>query len=211
MSIDYSQRGEQHAILDALNVQPELARHQPAGRFLDIGAYDGLRFSNTHALARCGWSGVCVEPAAWAFDRLALLYHDRPDITLVQALIDSRGDWLAPVQYAAADALTTTDQNHADLWAGAGAHFQPVWMPPLHPGKLIQSFPGPYRLISIDTEKTSVDVLAGLLAVARTLDRLGCDVLCVEHDDKRDEVRKLCPEYAVVYENGENLILKRQT
>lgn len=31
------------------------------GRFLDIGAYDGVTGSNTWALARRGWSGVCVE------------------------------------------------------------------------------------------------------------------------------------------------------
>lgn len=206
---DYSQRGEQAIILDALRPGGLTRAETENRRFLDIGAYDGLRFSNTRYLARIGWGGVCVEPAAWAFDRLALLYHDRPDIVLVQALIDGRGDWLAPVHYAAADALTTTEDDHAELWAEAGAHFRQVYVPPLHVAKLITSFPGPYRLISIDTERTSVAVLKGLLAVNRSLQHLGCDVLCIEHDDKRDEVAALCDGYEVVFENGENLILRR--
>jgi len=33
------------------------------GSFLDIGAYNGKAFSNTHRLALNGWSGVCLEPS----------------------------------------------------------------------------------------------------------------------------------------------------
>jgi FkbM family methyltransferase len=32
------------------------------GFFIDIGAYDGITISNTYALERIGWTGICVEP-----------------------------------------------------------------------------------------------------------------------------------------------------
>lgn len=41
------------------------------GYYVDVGAYDGVEHSNTLALERLGWSGVCIEPQAGAFERLA--------------------------------------------------------------------------------------------------------------------------------------------
>jgi FkbM family methyltransferase len=40
------------------------------GFFLDIGAYDGKTYSNTYALEKMGWKGVCLEPLPDAFARL---------------------------------------------------------------------------------------------------------------------------------------------
>jgi len=57
------------------------------GRFLDIGANDGVTLSNTHALALRNWSGVCVEPSPLAFARLSALYADRPDVQCIKAAI----------------------------------------------------------------------------------------------------------------------------
>lgn len=53
--VDYSQSGEQSIIL-------EFFRDLPTGHFLDVGAYDGVTYSNTKALEDLGWEGVCVEP-----------------------------------------------------------------------------------------------------------------------------------------------------
>ena len=59
--IDYSQHGEQAVIV---------AHCGEPGVFLDIGANDGLTFSNTRALVDLGWRGVHVEPGAAAFAKL---------------------------------------------------------------------------------------------------------------------------------------------
>jgi FkbM family methyltransferase len=40
------------------------------GYFVDIGAYDGITISNTYALEKIGWGGVCVEPVPEIYDRL---------------------------------------------------------------------------------------------------------------------------------------------
>ena len=51
---NYSQNNEQDIILDYFG--------DFKGRFLDIGAYNGVDISNTRALLELGWSGVLVEP-----------------------------------------------------------------------------------------------------------------------------------------------------
>lgn len=51
---NYSQNNEQEIILNYFG--------DFKGRFLDIGAYNGVDISNTRALLELGWSGVLVEP-----------------------------------------------------------------------------------------------------------------------------------------------------
>ena len=40
------------------------------GFFVDIGALDGLIISNTYALERIGWKGICVEPNIITYQKL---------------------------------------------------------------------------------------------------------------------------------------------
>jgi len=40
------------------------------GYFVDIGATNGISLSNTHALEKAGWTGICVEPHDEAFKKL---------------------------------------------------------------------------------------------------------------------------------------------
>lgn len=75
----YSQNDEERRIADYFGGY--------IGRFLDIGANDGITLSNTHALALLDWSGVCVEPSPAAFARLTALYAERPDIVCINAAI----------------------------------------------------------------------------------------------------------------------------
>lgn len=40
------------------------------GTFVDIGANDGVRFSNTYFFEQKGWTGICVEPNPETFRKL---------------------------------------------------------------------------------------------------------------------------------------------
>ncbi|MBL8817865.1 MAG: FkbM family methyltransferase [Planctomyces sp.] len=53
-----------------------------AGRFVEVGAYDGERFSNTSWLADNGWRGVYIEPSA-EFSRLCRLRHCLNDVKVL--------------------------------------------------------------------------------------------------------------------------------
>lgn len=59
-----SQHGQEHFVLEHLNQKRD-------GYFLDIGAYDGVEFSNTYSLEKdYGWKGLLVECDPQALDKL---------------------------------------------------------------------------------------------------------------------------------------------
>ena len=61
----YSQHG-QDKVLDTL-----IFKQKKGGTFLDIGANDGVTYSNTYFLEKeRGWEGLCVEPLPSAFEKL---------------------------------------------------------------------------------------------------------------------------------------------
>jgi FkbM family methyltransferase len=60
----FSQNGHDEFLLEELFVE------QCSGFFVDIGANDGVTFSNTYALERRGWGGLCVEPHPDVFEQL---------------------------------------------------------------------------------------------------------------------------------------------
>mgnify|MGYP000961084393 CR=1 FL=1 len=58
----YSQNNEEEVILKYLG--------DSTGTFLDIGAFDGITFSNTYELVKRGWKGVMVEASPRTFIKL---------------------------------------------------------------------------------------------------------------------------------------------
>lgn len=61
-----------------------LFRHQQSGFYVDIGAHDPYRYSNTYCLFRKGWRGINVDMDKKLIARFA---HERPnDINIVAAV-----------------------------------------------------------------------------------------------------------------------------
>jgi len=170
----YSQHDEQTVLGRLIDSWPAAAGGNRTRRFLDIGAYDGVRYSNTHFLALMGWSGVCVEPSHDPFARLARLYRRNPRIVLVHALIglDSKlvKFWSSP------DAVATSDPAHHAKWKEA-ARFQEVWIPELPLDSLLHEFPGPYDVVNIDCEGKATERIYMEMAAR---DFAGARVVCVE-------------------------------
>lgn len=50
----------------------ELFREQVKGFYVDVGASDGVTFSNTYIFEQMGWDGICVEPHPDEFAKLSL-------------------------------------------------------------------------------------------------------------------------------------------
>ena len=59
------------------------------GTFVDVGAHDGITFSNTRGLAEAGWKGMCFEPLPELYEKLHSLY---PDDGIVKAYDCCVGD-----------------------------------------------------------------------------------------------------------------------
>lgn len=199
----YSQNNEEAVILEALESTP--------GFFLDFGAADGVTFSNTYALAKRGWSGVCVEPSP----RLATLcrenHRNHPRVLCVEAAIlpDSLPEGSTKF-YDLAEYVNSVDPSHAQKWAAAlgPAHApQQLSVTGVHVGTLIRmlNLPALPSLLSIDCESLSVPILFDFMRL-----NILPSVICVEHDGRADEVLSV-PEIRTYYvekaRNPENLIL----
>jgi FkbM family methyltransferase len=144
------------------------------GRFLEIGANDGLQQSNTLALERLyGWHGILVE----AHPELAAeCVRNRPRAKVVCA--------------AASDCRRVITVDDGDLIGTVGAHGSVnVVAVPL--SSLIDEIDGddgpPFDLMSIDVEGHELEVLSGL-----DLERHGPGVLLIETDDL-DSVIEVLP------------------
>jgi FkbM family methyltransferase len=70
------------------------------GTFLDIGCNDCKTFSNTHALALRGWSGVLIDPSPRAIEKCKALYEGRKDIFIYPWAISKqfKNNGTAPLQ-----------------------------------------------------------------------------------------------------------------
>jgi FkbM family methyltransferase len=79
--ISYSQLGQD---LDVLN----LYSNKRSGTFIEIGASDGIRLSNTYLLEQLGWKGICVEPIPEKFE---LLKKNRKSINVNKAVYNVSG------------------------------------------------------------------------------------------------------------------------
>lgn len=192
---DYSQSGEQEFIL-------EFFRNKPDGRFLEIGAMDGISYSNTYALLLKGWEGLYFEPSPLAFAKLLETTKDYKALCVNEGLADFRGElaWYD----GGMNALGTTDKAHKEVWEKAGAKFQDSVMRVTDWEHLCLHFGTNFDLISIDTEGTSQHLFKTMPY------KLNPAMVIVEHDGKDDtEFERI--GYGIAVRNDLNLIMTHST
>jgi FkbM family methyltransferase len=195
----YSQRDEEKYILDYFG--------NLKGRFLDIGAYDGRTFSNTHQLALQGWSGLCIEPSPSAFHILKGLYQYNSNIQLKQIAV---GDKSGRNEFydSNGDAISSFDTNHVELWKTKGAkNFTKIIVNTLTVKDLFSEIGCDFDFINIDTEGTSLFILQKL-----PFDKLiKLKMVCVEFDRYIEEIKTILinQRFIKYHQTDENIIMVR--
>jgi FkbM family methyltransferase len=194
----YSQNDEQKFILDAVGAS--------VGRFLDIGANDGAYLSNTLALVERGWGGVLVEPSPWIFSDLLKRHGGNPELALVHAAIGLEYGLTRFWDSTKQDGLSTTEERQREQRAWQAEFGNPFVIPVVPLRALLERFPGPVDVLSIDTEGTSVDMFLAF-PLAEKLPR----AVCVEHDGRIGECMDFASScgYRVATRNAENLVFVR--
>ena len=195
----YSQCNEEEFIAAA-------TAHLPAGRFLDIGAYNARIFSNTRALYERGWSGVLIDCAPRALVSLLSDYGAEDRITIVAAAVALERGFLQ-VHVGDDASITTADENLFQVW-GKTSHFlkRPLIVPAITLWDIAQRF-GAFDFVNIDVEGFSSEVFLQMLKQGY---RPAC--ICVEHDDRQDVLKAAAEErgYDLSGETAYNLIFKRR-
>jgi len=196
----YSQNNEQEFIVNYFSGR--------IGTFLDIGAYDGVTFSNTYSLLQDGWNGVYLEPAKGTFqslsDNLEMYVKKGNAILFNQGLALHTGK--SEFFDSGGDAVSTTSVQHAMKWQRA-VRFTKTEVDVISTTDLLKYFDGVvFNMVSLDTEGTNVELLYTL-----PLDVMGTELIVVEHDSQYNKVIDYCSRFGLkeIHRNGENLILAK--
>jgi FkbM family methyltransferase len=195
-----SQFSEDLYIAEALSQRPAKTRND---RYLDIGAWHPVTFSNTRALYEKGWSGVMIEPSPLPMEKLLREYGNDPRIVLINAAVGL--DPSLTLLHVTEDALSTTSAGHAQAWRHQGGYYGSMFVPQITLAELFEAIPANFGFVNIDTEGSSFELLKEMF-------RLGVHPWCVcfEHDGRYPESFAVIHEngYKVIYENDCNRVLQ---
>lgn len=192
----FSQRDEEEVIL-------RLAGANCSGFFLDIGAYDGVTFSNTRALALRGWSGLCVEPSPVPLWRVASLYRTSDKVRVLGAAVVPGDPGIETMQMTE-DALSTSDPNNLRVWKNYVKDFTPILTRTVSVGEVLALCPDQIDMVNVDTEGTSEPVFYRILEAGKRP-----KIAVVEYDRMYNRVVQRAAEfgYEAIHRTLENAIL----
>lgn len=170
-----SQYGESSIILQHFDGRP--------GRFLDVGAGDGLTFSNTEPLLRLGWTGVMVEPAPSQLRWLYENHGENPAVTIVPCAV-GEGSRTQGVNFwdggHNGKEFSTANAGHRDLMAAhsqGDIKFRQTRVVQLSWWDLIGITPGPFDFVNIDVEGNNFELLASM-----PFHMIRPEMVCIELD-----------------------------
>jgi FkbM family methyltransferase len=83
------------------------------GFFVEVGAYDGISFSNSSCLADAGWSGLLIEPIPAYAQACRVRYADNPRVRVIESAVGAES---STIDIMVAGALTTTRQHVLDSY-----------------------------------------------------------------------------------------------
>jgi len=199
----YSQNQEEKVILDYFS--KNTSGH--GGKFIDIGAYDPFKFSNTRCLYERGWNGIYVEPSPICFARFKEVYKNEMRIHLINAAI-APTDGTITLYDSNGDAISTTDISHKDKWEKcSNVQYVPITVPAISMQKFMSQFGMDVDFISIDTEGTNYQLFS--LLPDYFLHRL--KMICIEHDGYYQNIMSKLHGYGFrqIDLNDENLIVAK--
>jgi len=161
------------------------------GFFLDIGAHDGLSFSNTFFFEKeRGWSGICIEPNPDVFQKLmqnrqSLNYNvciSDKEGSVIFRKIDGYSEMLSGI-------LEFMDQKHLDRINNECIKFGGTFEDIKIESKNIKTVLDINNLkkidyLSIDTEGAECDIIKSI-----DFDKFNIEFMTVENNDSSYELR----------------------
>ena len=186
----YAQHGEDKLIENLLPKR--------VSSFLDIGANDGVLFSNTYKFAKGGASGICIEPSRSSYLKLKLNHIFNFQIKCLQLAISHKEEIMFLKEDGYENVLSFISQNRTN-------DTYPVKTTSL--ADLLKRFPqfSSPDLVSIDVEGFEEKVIQG------AGDSLLASKIIILEVDKSNLTNLLClptlQNHYPAYSNGINLFL----
>jgi FkbM family methyltransferase len=179
----------------------------PRGRFLDIGAHDGLSFSSTRALVEKGWSGVYVEPDPYVLPALVSNTEDFKDRTTIEPVAIGLERGHLPFYSSKGDMVGSLSQAHKIKWSSA-VSFEEIQVDVITLDDLAQKHGTNFDFINLDVEGINWELFTQFDWNVWTP-----KVVCIEYDDKLREIGHILENngFTISYVSPENIVaVKRQ-
>jgi FkbM family methyltransferase len=206
---DYSQHGEQQVITDYFKGFQ--------GTLCDIGANDGITFSNSRALLEQGWYGVLVEPSEKTFEKLVencqpftsqvLLHNVGIGTEVGEATFYESGPLVSSDDHSLVSSMKV---HETDRWRRKSKEIDPVveftktTIPIIDFATLLEkSGCDTFDFITLDVEGMELEILRQMDLVA-----LSCKMICIEYNGNAslaEEYDRLIP-HPVIYKNKTNIV-----
>lgn len=153
------------------------------GFYVDVGAYDGVGFSNTYFFEAIGWTGVLVEAGPELYERCLAA---RPNSTVVHAAAGARNGSVAFTMADGQNGVATLSSMVPDRAriAREGGRERIVEVPLRTLDDILSDVSGPVDFVSIDVEGAELDVLQGF-----NLDRFRPRMLVIEDNSGGADTR----------------------
>jgi len=194
----YSQRDEESYI-------EQFFRGSKKGRFLDVGAYDGVVFSNTRRLVEHGWSGVLVEPSPSLHSVLEKRYGDNSKFQIVKKGIGLEAG-VKPFYNFYGDAVGSFDIDHAHLWEEKGKRkYVELQIEVITWDTLLDGVGIDFDFVNLDAEGWSPSLL-----YACPFERLPkARMICVEYDQSYRKCLEFLEKkgFRFLHKTAENLLV----
>lgn len=194
----YSQNDEQDFILKFFDGF--------TGNLLEIGAFDGITFSNTRALLERGWRGLLVEPDPRNVVKL-IENCASFDVKIMPVAVGDRQTWAFLSMDATPNRGWSSTVTERCLPGVLKPLPRKLLVPVMDVADILQT--SEFEFISIDAEGRDFDILKALPYDALT----SCHLLCIEPHNiqEREEMRSwlLAAGFKTAHETPENLIVCR--
>ena len=164
--------------------------HKTDGSFVEVGAYDGISWSNSSCLAEAGWKGLLFEPVPQFYAKCAARYQNNKNVKVVKCCI---GDYEGETKVYLGSSLSTTSPEMIKVfnsldWSKHVGHrenrFVKSKMYTLDSMLEKHNWPENFDVLVVDTEGTELQVLQGF-----DVDKWAPKVAIIEaHEKHKDKV-----------------------
>lgn len=207
---NYSQNEEQRHIL-------EYFKYSPTGMLVDIGANDGITFSNSRALIQMGWGAMLVEPDFNAYQKLTYNNAGNDRVlcynTAIGTETGARTFYESGPHITADDTglLSTLIPTELKRWEGSNNTFEVSHCNCFTWDDFCKLMP--LKMSSIDF--ITIDAEGMDLAILKQIDLTRIKLICIEHNGVeilKQQILEYCGRFSmnkIVYQNGENILIGR--
>lgn len=199
----YSQNNEEEFILKFFK-----NRTAEGLAFLDIGAHDAFKFSNTRALYERGFKGTLVEPSPACYDKLMQVYGNDPGMQVLPVAISDKNETVSFWDSGGFATSSLIEETTSKWTESYGTQYTKIEVEACDiPTLLSRCRYQKYQFVNIDTEGNVFEILQQINPAA-----IGCELMCVEWASENLAAYEAYFQrhgMEKILQNGENLIYSR--